>query len=98
MLAATAAAVPASDDWVAEPKWDGFRTILQVNDALAVTMTSRTGRRWDHAFPELADIGRQVGRPVILDGETIVMARGRPNFGHLSRRLHARRPTASRGP
>lgn len=87
MLASAAAEVPASDDWVVEPKWDGFRTLVEVDERLAVKVTSRHGRRWERALPEVAALGPLIGRPAVLDGETIVLADGRPHFGHLSRRL-----------
>lgn len=90
MLASAAPVVPAGDAWVFEPKMDGFRTLLAVDGQGRVRMASRTGRRWERAFPELAELGRAVGRPMVLDGETVVMGDGRPDFDLLSRRLHGR--------
>jgi bifunctional non-homologous end joining protein LigD len=90
MLARSAPAVPVGDVWVFEPKMDGFRTLLAVDAAGQVRITSRRGHRWERAFPELADLGRRLGRRVVLDGENVVMGDGRPDFGLLSRRLHGR--------
>ena len=94
MLACPGAAIPAPPgEWAFEPKWDGMRTIVSVDADLATRLVSRTGKVWTDAFPELADLGRVVGRPVVLDGETIVLGDdGRPSFERLSWRLRAPRP------
>ena len=94
MLACPGAAIPAPPgEWAFEPKWDGMRTIVSVDADLATRLVSRTGKVWTDAFLELADLGRVLRRPVVLDGETIVLGDdGRPNFQRLSLRLHTRRP------
>src|SRR5918998_3726017 len=72
MLAVSSTRPPAGSDWVAEPKYDGFRTLITVARDGRCRVVSRHGRLWTDRFPELARIGRDIGRPVVLDGETVV--------------------------
>ncbi len=83
-LARPAKKLPAGAEWVYEPKWDGFRTIVFV-DGDGVFLQSRSGKPMRRYFPELAfPSGRYV-----LDGEIVLFdAEGRQDFDALGQRIH----------
>jgi len=83
-LARPAKKLPAGDEWVYEPKWDGFRTIVFV-DGPDVFLQSRSGKPMRRYFPELTfPSGRYVldGEIVLFDGD------GRQDFDALGQRIH----------
>ena len=70
---------------VYEPKWDGFRVVLAIDDD--VTLWSRRGTDLTTAFPELRDAAVAAVPPgCILDGEAVVWGNGRLDFDALQRR------------
>jgi ATP-dependent DNA ligase len=83
-LARPAKKLPAGDEWVFEPKWDGFRTIAFV-DGGDVYLQSRSGKPMRRYFPELSfPDGRYV-----LDGEIVLFdAGGGQDFDALGQRIH----------
>lgn len=83
-LAKAAKELPAGEEWVYEPKWDGFRALIFV-DGEEVYIQSRNGRPLRRYFPELTfPDGRYV-----LDGEIVVFSEdGRQDFDTLGQRLH----------
>jgi ATP-dependent DNA ligase len=83
-LALSRKELPEGDEWVYEPKYDGFRALAFV-DGEDLYLQSRGGRPLRRYFPELEfPEGRYVldGELVILDGE------GREQFDALQNRLH----------
>jgi len=88
-LAKSAKALPQGEQWVYEPKWDGFRCIAFVDDG-QVHLQSRNGKPLTRYFPELTfPDGRYV-----LDGEIVILtADGRQDFDLLGQRIH---PASSR--
>ncbi len=88
-LARSKPELPVGDDWVYEPKYDGFRAIAFV-DGEEVTIQSRGGKPLSRYFPELVfPPGRYV-----LDGEIVIDGEeGEQDFDALSQRIH---PAASR--
>jgi bifunctional non-homologous end joining protein LigD len=92
-MLAGAGAVPRTGDWLVEPKWDGVRSIVTVENG-NVRLTSRNSNDITAAYPELvAPPAALAGRDVVLDGELVALdAAGRPNFGLLQRRMHVRHP------
>ena len=79
---------------VLEPKWDGFRAVLQVTPEGRTTYWSRKGTNLSSAFPDLVDAARdQVPAGVVLDGELVAWVDGRLSFDHLQQRM-ASRPAA----
>jgi ATP-dependent DNA ligase len=83
-LALSRKELPEGDEWVYEPKYDGFRALAFV-DGENLYLQSRGGRPLRRYFPELEfPKGRYVldGELVILDGE------GREQFDALQNRLH----------
>jgi ATP-dependent DNA ligase len=83
-LARSAKTLPLGDQWVYEPKWDGFRCIAFV-DGDDVYLQSRNGKPLRRYFPELAfPAGRYV-----IDGEIVLFdAEGRQDFDALGQRIH----------
>jgi ATP-dependent DNA ligase len=92
-LARSAKALPKGDEWVYEPKWDGFRTIV-FRDGEEVQLQSRNGRPMNRYFPEvIPNVLALPGKRLVLDGELIVVVEGFQEFDLLGQRIH---PAASR--
>ncbi|BDI23844.1 ATP-dependent DNA ligase [Herbiconiux sp. L3-i23] len=75
-----------------EPKWDGFRAIVRVDDA-GIEIGSRGAKTLTRYFPELVDtIRAQVPAGTMLDGEVVVRrprgAGERLDWEALSQRIH----------
>jgi ATP-dependent DNA ligase len=93
MLAKRVSALPPTGDWIFEPKWDGFRTLL-FRDGAEIFLQSRDSKSLNRYFPELvAPILSGLPERCVLDGE-LVVARGQAlDFEALQQRIH---PAASR--
>jgi ATP-dependent DNA ligase len=94
MLAKPVDEVP-DGDYVFEPKWDGFRSII-FRDRDEVEIGSRNERPMTRYFPELvAAIGAQLPERCVIDGEIVVPdgSGRRLDFEALQLRIH---PAASR--
>jgi ATP-dependent DNA ligase len=93
MLAKSAEAVPAGEDMLYEPKWDGFRAIIFRKGA-SLLIQSRDLRPLDRYFPELHD-ACLAGLPedCVVDGEIVIAGEHGLDFDALQMRLH---PAASR--
>jgi ATP-dependent DNA ligase len=74
-------------DWQYEPKWDGFRGVLE-NLGGGLRLWSRNGRPLLRYFPELEEVGAQLPAESALDGEIIISRDGRLEFDQLQLRLH----------
>jgi ATP-dependent DNA ligase len=83
-LALSRKELPEGDEWVYEPKYDGFRALAFV-DGDDLYLQSRGGRPLRRYFPELEfPKGRYV-----LDGELVILdSDGREQFDSLQARLH----------
>jgi ATP-dependent DNA ligase len=93
MLAKLADELPASGDFLYEPKWDGFRAIV-FRSADDVFVQSRDLRPLDRYFPELhAALLEALPTPCVLDGEIVIKTSHGLDFDLLQLRLH---PAASR--
>lgn len=93
MEAESADALPDGEDWLYEPKWDGFRCLV-FRDGATVHLQSKAGKPLDRYFPDVLDTIRAL-RPkrFVLDGEIVVPVDGRLSFDELLQRIH---PAASR--
>src|SRR5580692_7664167 len=94
MLAKPVDGIPAGD-YVFEPKWDGFRTIV-FRDGDEVEFGSRNERPMTRYFPELVNATLAELPPrCVIDGEIVLpdFTAGRLDFEALQLRLH---PAASR--
>jgi DNA ligase D-like protein (predicted ligase)/DNA ligase D-like protein (predicted 3'-phosphoesterase) len=83
MLSESAVAPFNSKDWIFEIKWDGIRAISYINEKL--TVKSRNGKELIQCFPELEEL-KTLTENVVLDGEIVVMRRGKPDFQTLLER------------
>ncbi len=92
MLAKSGANIPRGEGWQYEPKWDGFRAIVFVDDD--VYICSRNGQPLQRYFPELLEPIRKAFRKgSVVDGEIVVASPNGLDFDALQQRIH---PAASR--
>ena len=93
MLAKRVSQLPGEGDWIFEPKWDGFRTLI-FRDGNEVLIQSRDEKPLNRYFPELVDpLLKQLPKKCVLDGELVIAQHGALDFDSLQLRLH---PAASR--
>ncbi len=79
--------LPVGEGWQYEPKWDGFRGVLENLDG-ELALWSRNGRPLLRYFPELASLGAQLPPRSALDGEIVVVRDGALDFDAIQARLH----------
>jgi ATP-dependent DNA ligase len=79
--------LPSGDGWQYEPKWDGFRGVLE-NDGGELALWSRNGRPLLRYFPELAPLGDLLPPHSALDGEIVISRDGVLDFDAMQMRLH----------
>ena len=79
--------LPVGAEWQYEPKWDGFRGVLE-NLGGALSLWSRNGRPLLRYFPELAPLGELLPPESALDGEIVIVRDGALDFDAMQTRLH----------
>jgi ATP-dependent DNA ligase len=79
--------LPAGDGWQYEPKWDGFRGVLE-NDGGEIALWSRNGKPLLRYFPELRAVGELLPPGSALDGEIVIERDGALDFDAMQMRLH----------
>jgi ATP-dependent DNA ligase len=79
--------LPEGDGWQYEPKWDGFRGVLE-NLTGELRMWSRKGRPLLRYFPELRPLGELLPPRSALDGEIVIARDGALDFDAMQTRLH----------
>ena len=79
--------LPAQGSWRYEPKWDGFRGVLE-NDGGELALWSRNGRPLLRYFPELRETGELLPPHSALDGEIVIARDGKLDFDAMQTRLH----------
>jgi ATP-dependent DNA ligase len=88
MLARRVSELPSGDEWIFEPKWDGFRTLI-FRDGEELLMQSRDGKPLNRYFPEVAEqLLRQLPRRCVLDAELVIASGNALDFDALQLRLH----------
>jgi ATP-dependent DNA ligase len=93
MLAKLAGELPDGDNWLYEPKWDGFRA-LAFRDGPEIYLQSRELKPLNRYFPELeAPLLRELPERCVVDGEIVIAGKGGLDFEALLLRIH---PAASR--
>lgn len=93
MLAKRVDELPIGDEWIFEPKWDGFRALV-FRDQDEVFIQSRDEKPLNRYFPELIDpIRAALPARCVLDGEIVIVRGDGLDFDQLQLRLH---PAASR--
>jgi len=79
--------LPVGDDWQYEPKWDGFRGVLENLDG-ELALWSRNERPLLRYFPELRPLGDSLPPASALDGEVVITRDGALDFDAMQTRLH----------
>jgi ATP-dependent DNA ligase len=79
--------LPLGDGWAYEPKWDGFRGVLE-NVGGALRLWSRNGRPLLRYFPEFGPLGELLPPRSALDGEIVIDIDGAIDFDAMQTRLH----------
>ena len=93
MLAKRVDELPAGEDWVFEPKWDGFRALV-FRDGDEILIQSRDEKPLGRYFPELlGPLRSALPSRCVLDGEIVIVKGNSLDFDALQLRLH---PAASR--
>ena len=90
MLAKLARSIPSGDDWLFEPKWDGFRCMV-FRDGDRLELFSRKLKPLARYFPELLDpLLAALPERCVVDGEIVVPDRGDHglDFDALLQRIH----------
>lgn len=85
--------LPYGDGWVYELKWDGMRILAHLGDG-QVRLQSSNGRDVTGSFPELESLAELAEGfdSLVLDGEVVAFADGRPSFNALQHRMHVTDP------
>jgi ATP-dependent DNA ligase len=79
--------LPVGDGWQYEPKWDGFRGVLE-NAGGELALWSRNERPLLRYFPELRALGELMPPQSALDGEIVIARDGALDFDAMQMRLH----------
>ena len=79
--------LPAGDGWQYEPKWDGFRGLLESTGG-ELRLWSRNARPLLRYFPELEPLGKLLPSGSALDGEIVIERDGVLDFDAMQTRLH----------
>jgi ATP-dependent DNA ligase len=93
MLAKRVSDIPTGDQWIFEPKWDGFRALI-FRDGDEILIQSRDEKPLNRYFPDLIEpLRAALPDRCVLDGEVVIAHDGALDFDALQLRLH---PAASR--
>jgi len=88
MEARLVARIPSGDQWLYEPKWDGFRC-LAFRESEVVALQSKAGQPLTRYFPELVQALLALrAQRFVLDGEIVVVRDGKLSFDDLLMRIH----------
>ena len=79
--------LPEADGWQYEPKWDGFRGLLE-NFSGELRLWSRNARPLLRYFPELRPLEKILPARSALDGEIVIERNGVLDFDAMQTRLH----------
>src|SRR6188472_621461 len=79
--------LPEGDKWQYEPKWDGFRGLLE-NGTGELRLWSRKARPLLRYFPELRPLEKLLPPSSALDGEIVIDRDGILDFDAMQTRLH----------
>ena len=85
-LATLVAEPPEGDEWLHEPKFDGYRILCRVEGG-AARLSSRNGKDWTERFPQIARAAAALPvQSALLDGEVaVLMPDGMTSFAALQR-------------
>ncbi len=93
MLAKRVDELPSGENWIFEPKWDGFRALV-FRDGDEIYIQSRDEKPMNRYFPDLLEpLQKTLPARCVLDGEIVIATKNGLDFDLLQLRLH---PAASR--
>src|SRR5262245_16863022 len=93
MLAKRVGELPAAGEWIFEPKWDGFRSLV-FRDGDEIYIQSRDETSLNRYFPGLLEpLKSQLPARSVLASEIVIARDGVLDFNALQLRIH---PAASR--
>jgi ATP-dependent DNA ligase len=88
MLAKRVGELPTGEEWIFEPKWDGFRALI-FRDRDEILIQSRDEKPLNRYFPELIEpIRSQLPDRCVLDSEIVIARDGALDFEALQLRIH----------
>ncbi len=88
MLAKRVADLPEGEDWIFEPKWDGFRALV-FRDGDDLLIQSRDAKPLGRYYPDLiTPLKTQLPKRCVLDGEIVIVTPSGLDFDALQLRLH----------
>ncbi|HLH02115.1 MAG TPA: ATP-dependent DNA ligase [Bryobacteraceae bacterium] len=88
MLAKRIEQLPPGEEWIFEPKWDGFRALVFRDDD-EIFIQSRDEKPLNRYFPELLEpLRKTIPRRCVLDGEIVIVKHEGLDFDQLQLRLH----------
>jgi bifunctional non-homologous end joining protein LigD len=84
---------PQGDDWIHEPKWDGFRFQI-IKHGASIRFYSRHGAEYTDRLPRMAEaFAKLPTQSAILDGELVLIdPRGLAHFYKLMREMRTSHP------
>lgn len=87
---------PRGDQWLHEMKFDGYRIGCRIRSG-RVSLISRNGKDWTHAFPEVVAAAEKLAvNDALLDGEVaMVLPDGRTSFQALQKGFAGEAPRAA---
>lgn len=88
MLARRVSELPDGEEWIFEPKWDGFRALV-FRDGEEILVQSRDEKPLNRYFPEVVEtLLAQLPPRCVLDGELVIANGSALDFDALQMRLH----------
>src|SRR5581483_10976961 len=80
--------IPRGENWLYEPKWDGFRCIA-FRDGEKIALQSKSGQPLERYFPEIvAALSALKADAFIVDGELTIELDDKLDFDALLQRIH----------
>jgi len=80
--------LPEGNEWIYEPKWDGFRCLV-FKDGTEVELRSKSGKPLARYFPDLVETISRIGtKRLVMDGEIVIPRDGALVFDELLLRMH----------
>ncbi len=76
----------SSEEWLFEAKWDGARAISYIYNN-SVRIDSRSGREITRKFPKIAKALLDSTEDIVLDGEIVVVKKGKTDIQELMSRI-----------
>src|SRR5215813_6382736 len=88
MKAKSVDVIPRGDEWLYEPKWDGFRC-LAFRNSDEVLLQSKAGQPLGRYFPELVEELKSLPqKKFVLDGGIVIFQGKHLSFDDLLMRIH----------